>query len=391
MTTKKSDAKDHGRRKTSGGQARACTRYLTRPRIDPVRLERGMTVVDLVGQVYARSGAFNGGRLAEACALFSRMIDDGATIAMTVSGAMTPAGMGGVITALMEYGFIDLLICTGANLYHDLHFALDLPVHQGDFRTNDTDLLEAGVVRIYDIFITEELLLATDTFVQDAMRRAVARGELKGRPGAGVSTARVHYALGQEVQARARHPEKSVVAAAARCGVPVYVSSPGDSSIGMNLAALKLEGRPVPVDPDLDVLETSALVLTARKNGVLEIGGGSPKNFYLQTQPTLSQILGIDRGGHDYFIQVTTDSPQWGGLSGATPGEAVTWGKINPNELASSVVVYCDATIALPLIGAYALSKHKKRPLKRLYDSIDASMETLEREARAKRGPAGAP
>jgi deoxyhypusine synthase len=149
----------------------------------------------------------------------------------------------------------------------------------------------------------------------------------------------------------------------------------------MNLAALKLEGKPVPVDPDMDVLETSAIVLTAAKNGVIEIGGGSPKNFYLQTQPTLAQILNIQRGGHDYFIQVTTDSPQWGGLSGATPGEAVTWGKINPDELRNSVVCYCDATIAMPVMGAYAVGKHEKRPAKRLYDRLDDMYDELVREA----------
>lgn len=362
-----------------------CQHYLRRPRIDPIRLEKGMSAVDLVTLGYMRSGSFNGGRLAEACQLFSKMIDEGATIAMTVSGAMTPAGMGGVMMSLMELGFVDMIISTGANLYHDLHFALDLPVHQGDFRADDNELLEAGVVRIYDIYITEQLLLDTDLFIQDAVRRALKRGELKGRPGAGVSTARVHNSLGHEVLARGKFPEKSVLATAARLGVPVYTSSPGDSSIGMNLAALKLEGDPVPVDPDMDVLETSAIVLDAAKNGVIEIGGGSPKNFYLQTQPTLDQILNIGRGGHDYFIQITTDSPQWGGLSGATAGEAMTWGKINPEELHNSVTVYCDATIALPVLGAYLVGKHKKRPQKRLYDRLDDMYGELAKEAQKSR------
>src|SRR5512142_3316666 len=261
-------------------------KYLSRAPVEPMRLRPGMSVVDLV-DVYRRAGAFNGGRLAEACDLFGRMIDSGATIALTVTGAMSPAGMGGAIQAMIEAGFVDLVIATGANLYHDLHFALKLPVVQGHFQVDDRELYRAGIERIYDVFITEDSLLDTDAFVREALEKAP--GELRGR----ISTPQLHHYLGQLVNQSAPLPERSWVATAARLDVPVFTSSPGDSSIGMNVAAMKLRGGGTTVDPDLDVLESTAIVFDAEKNGVVILGGGSPKNFYLQTQPTLWQILDL--------------------------------------------------------------------------------------------------
>ena len=136
-----------------------------------MRLSPGMSVVDLV-DAYRRAGAFNGGRLAEACDLFGRMIDSGATIALTVTGAMAPAGLGGAFQAMLEAGFVDLVVATGANLYHDLHFALKLPVVQGHFQVDDRELYRAGIERIYDVFITEDSLLDTDAFVREALLKA---------------------------------------------------------------------------------------------------------------------------------------------------------------------------------------------------------------------------
>lgn len=344
--------------------------FLHKPRIYPRTLKKGMTVEDLVSQ-YSQSGAFNGGRLAEACRLYERMLDENTTIALTLAGAMTPAGMGGPIITMLEYGFIDFIISTGANLYHDLHFALDLPVHQGDFRANDDELFEAGIVRIYDVFITDELLFATDAFLQEIFFSLD-----RERP---ISTAELHFEIGQAVLRQSKHPEYSLVAQAAKYHVPIYTSSPGDSSIGMNLAATKLRGHRLTVDPDLDVIETSALVYTSEKNGAIVVGGGSPKNFYLQTQPTLSQILKLDRGGQDFFIQITTDAPHWGGLSGATPQEAVSWGKIHPGEASKHVVVYSDSTVALPILFSYLCSVREPRPRKQLYLKREEAVNTLKR------------
>jgi deoxyhypusine synthase len=164
----------------------------------------------------------------------------------------------------------------------------------------------------------------------------------------------------------------------------VYTSSPGDSSIGMNIAAMALQGNRLSLDVSRDVNETAALVLGAKRSGgksaVFILGGGSPKNFMLQTEPQIQEVLGIDEKGHDYFLQVTDARPDTGGLSGATPGEAVSWGKVDPDRLPDAVVCYVDSTIALPLITAYALAKHPARPLKRLYDRRETLVEALQNE-----------
>ncbi len=348
-------------------------KYLCRPQISPQILKKGMKVKDLVDE-YSRSGAFNAGRLAEACKLYCHMLDENATIGLTLSGAMTPTGMGGILTTLIENGFVDFIISTGANLYHDLHFALNLPIHQGDFRVDDTELYEAGIERIYDIFITDELLFKTDKFIQDVAGKISAI-----KP---ISTADFHYILGKAVLADTPSPHLSFVAQAAKHAVPIFVSSPGDSSIGMNLSYLKIQDRGITIDTDLDILQTTAIVFNSEKNGVISIGGGSPKNFYMQTQPTLAQILDIDKGGHDYFIQITTDAPQWGGLSGATPTEAISWGKIRSEEVKNHVVVYSDATIAVPILAGYAVSERKPRKKKYLYRGLSGQMSELKRHVK---------
>ena len=146
-----------------------------------------------------------------------------------------------------------------------------------------------------------------------------------------------------------------MVARAALAGVPIYTSSPGDSSIGMNIAYHELmNDSHFMIDPNKDVNEVCALVLAGKQNGCVILGGGSPKNFYLQAQPTLWEVYGIPKGGNDYFIQITTDQVVWGGLSGATPSEAVSWGKVNPGVLPDTVVAYCDSTIAFPMFCEYA-------------------------------------
>lgn len=345
-------------------------KYLCKPRISPQSVKKNMDIKDLVNE-YSKSGAFNAGRLAEACKLYCHMIDENATVGLTLSGAMTPTGMGGIIISLIENGFVDFIISTGANLYHDLHFALDLPVHQGDFRVDDTELYEAGIERIYDIFITDELLFKTDAFIQEITERFSI-----DKP---ISTADFHYLLGRAVLENTPSPHLSFVAQAAKYNVPVFVSSPGDSSIGMNLSYLKLKNRGIIIDTDLDVLQTTAIVFKSRKNGVISIGGGSPKNFYMQTQPTLAQILGINKGGHDYFIQITTDAPQWGGLSGATPTEAISWGKIRSEEIKNHVVVYSDATIAFPILSGYVLSIKRQSKKKCLYKYLSNYITELKR------------
>lgn len=200
-----------------------------------------------------------------------------------------------------------------------------------------------------------------------------------------MSTAELHYGLGKYVRARELAlgtSYRSLLGACYETGVPVYTSSPGDSTIGMNVAALRLAGGELGFDPEADVNETTAIVYDAKASGgksaVLIFGGGSPKNFVLQTEPQIQEIMGIPEAGHDYFAQITDARPDTGGLSGATPSEAMTWGKIDPSQLPDTVVCYTDSTIAIPIITSYALATHPRRPLKRLYDRRSALMAQLQ-------------
>jgi deoxyhypusine synthase len=149
----------------------------------------------------------------------------------------------------------------------------------------------------------------------------------------------------------------------------------------MNIAEIELSGFKTRIDPLLDVNETAALVLNAKKgngqSGVLIFGGGSPKNFMLQTEPQIQEVLKIKERGHDFFLQVTDARPDTGGLSGATPSEAVSWGKVDPDRLPDTVVAYLDSTVAMPILTSYALAKRKPRPLKRLFDRRAAALEDL--------------
>ncbi|HEV8446813.1 MAG TPA: deoxyhypusine synthase [Gemmatimonadaceae bacterium] len=359
-------------------EAREKSKYLRGPRIEPKAISGTETAADLIDNVFL---AYNAARLREACGLFTKkMLDPDVTVGMTLTGALTPAGLGmAALIPLIESGFVDWIISTGANLYHDTHFGLGLAMHRGNPQESDVVLRDEGVVRIYDIFFDYDVLLSTDAFF-----RAVIQGPEFQRA---MSSAEFHNLCGKYVRERERAlavGQKSLLSAAYNAGVPIYTSSPGDSSIGMNVAALALEGNKCTIDPNLDVNETASIVLDAKRSGgksaVLICGGGSPKNFMLQTEPQIQEVLGIDEKGHDYFLQITDARPDTGGLSGATPAEAVSWGKIDPDRLPDAVVCYMDSTVALPLLTSYAKARHADRPLKRLYDRRDAMMERLRAE-----------
>jgi deoxyhypusine synthase len=358
--------------------------FLRGPRIDPKAITGRETAADLIENAFL---AYNAGRLREGCALFTqRMLAPDVTVGMTLTGAMTPAGLGmSCLIPLMEAGFVDWLISTGANLYHDAHFGLGLAMHRGTPHADDVELRDKGVVRIYDIFFDYSVLLSTDAFI----REVSARDEFQ-RP---MSSAEYHWLLGKYLVERERAlglTRRSVLAAAHQLDVPVYTSSPGDSSIGMNVAEQALAGSKLRFDVSADVNETAAIVLEAKrsagKSGCLIVGGGSPKNFMLQTEPQIQEVLGIDERGHDYFLQMTDARPDTGGLSGATPAEAVSWGKIDPDQLPGTVVVYCDNSIALPLLTAHALARQEPRPLKRLYRKREPMLRRLIDEYRAALG-----
>jgi deoxyhypusine synthase len=357
--------------------------YLRGARIEPAPITGKETVAELVESAFL---AYNAGRLAEGCRLFTdRMLADDATVGMSLTGAMTPAGLGmSTIIPLMEAGFLDWIVSTGANLYHDAHFGLGMAMHRGSPFIDDVALREEGVVRIYDIFFDYDVLLSTDRFI----REVSSRPEFQ-RP---MSTAEYHFLLGGYVRERERAlglTRKSVLAAAHACAVPVYTSSPGDSSIGMNVAEQALAGSKLRFDVSADVNETSAIVFDAKagggKSGVLIVGGGSPKNFVLQTEPQIQEVLGISETGHDYYLQLTDARPDTGGLSGATPAEAVSWGKVDPEQLPGTVVCYLDNTVGFPILAAYALARRTPRPLKRLYERRAAMLDRLVAQYRAAR------
>ena len=364
------------------------SRFLKGRRIDPAPITPTTTVVELVDEAFI---AYNGARLREACQLFTRkMLEPEVTIGMSITGALTPAGLGmSALIPLIKAGFVDWIISTGANLYHDTHFGIGLVMREGRSDISDIVLRKEEVVRIYDIFFDYSVLLDTDAF----FRKIIAGKEFQKT----MSTAEFHYLAGRYVHERERKlglKDKSLLAVAYEYAVPIYTSSPGDSSIGMNVAAKALQGNKLAFDPSLDVNETAAIVLAAKRgigagkggrhgekksgrSACFILGGGSPKNFLLQTEPQIQEVLGIDERGHDYFLQVTDARPDTGGLSGATPGEAVSWGKVDPERLPDAVVCYVDSTVALPIITAYALAKHEPRTPKRLYDRRGEFMKLL--------------
>jgi deoxyhypusine synthase len=354
-------------------------RYLSGKRIMPKGITGRQKLHDLMSETFL---AYNSARLREGVDLFiTKMLEPDVTVGMSFAGALTPAGLGcSAIVPLIQAGFVDWIVATGANLYHDMHFALNLPLHVGTHLVDDTDLRRNDVVRIYDVLLGyTDCLMATD----EILRSIIVQPEFQKEMG----TAELHYLLGKyaaEWERKSGLKNVSMLAAAYRCGVPVYTSSPGDSTIGMNVAGVELRGNKLRVNPSIDVNETTSYVLGAKrsggKTGVVLWGGGSPKNFMLQTEPQIQEVLRIKEVGQDYFFQVTDARPDTGGLSGATPHEAVSWGKVDPSRLPDAVVAYVDTTIALPIFTHCALATHKKRPLKRLYDRRAGLMEALVRE-----------
>lgn len=352
-------------------------------KIAPAPMQAEISVVDLIDNYFT---AYNSARMREICQLLSReVLREGVTVGVSLSGAMTPAGFGvSVLAPLIRNGFIDWMISTGANLYHDMHYGLGFDLYTGHPFLDDVKLRQEGTIRIYDIIFGYDVLLETDAFI----RKILQAEPFQKRMG----TAEFHYLLGKyvrEVEKEVGVEHSCLLATAYECGVPIYTSSPGDSSIGMNVAALSLEGSQLVLDPALDVNETAAIAYSAResnipgtegKSAAVIIGGGSPKNFLLQTQPQIHEVLGLEERGHDYFIQFTDARPDTGGLSGATPSEAVSWGKIDPEELPSTIVCYTDSTIALPLMTAYVMKQCQPRQLKRLYDRREEMLEKLRQD-----------
>jgi deoxyhypusine synthase len=358
--------------------------YLSGKRVLP----QGVSKESDIAAVIDNMDAYNGGRLRAACQLMrDKYAPEDVTIGVSIAGALIPAGLGrSTIIPLMNHGFIDWLVSTGANMYHDLHFAFDMPLFRGSHTVDDADLREKGVTRIYDIlFDYEDVLMATDRILRKIMLQPEFQKEM--------GTQEFYHHLGKVVNEYERKNnlgEVSVLAAAYRNGIPVFTSSPGDSTIGMNVAGLELladasklrDHFKLKINPSIDVNDSTAIILNAKKyekgkTGVLLIGGGSPKNFLLQTEPQIQEVLMIPEAGQDYDINITDARPDTGGLSGAPPSEAASWGKIDPTKLEETVTAYVDVTVAFPLLAAYVLQTTKPKKQKRLYDRVDELRKKL--------------
>jgi deoxyhypusine synthase len=349
--------------------------YLAGKRILPEPISRRTHLVKIIDNM----DAYNGGRLRAACHLLrEKYSQEDVTVGLSLAGALTPAGLGpSAIIPLMNHGFVDWITATGANMYHDLHFAFNLPMHRGSHLVDDADLRQKGVTRIYDIlFDYEDVLMETDR----RLRRILVRPEFQKEMG----TREFYHHLGKivnEYERKNRLGEVSILAAAYRKGIPVFTSSPGDSTLGMNVAGLELLAEAtglrhlfqLKINPSIDLNDSTAIILNAKryehgKTGVILIGGGSPKNFMLQTEPQIQEVLMIPEVGQDYDINITDARPDTGGLSGAPPSEAASWGKIDPTKIEDTVTAYVDVTVAFPLLVAYVLQSTRPKKQKRLYD-----------------------
>ena len=338
--------------------------------IPHIKLSPKMSIEDLV-EVYSRTG-YNGRQLGEAAKLFAKMIQDNATICLTVAGAMTPVGFGGIFKTLIERGFVDWMVTTGANVYHEDHFAWGFPVKQGHFEVDDMVLYDKEIVRIRDVFIKfYETLEAEDQVIQKMFKE-----KLIDKP---FTSAEFTNLIGEISYKKSKFPEKSFVASAYKYDVPVYVSTLKDSSLALNLAVHRLRDKTYNLDFVREIIEQGAIVHGAKKSGIVELGGGVPKNTAQQTGPLLDQILRRGNGGQDYVIQITDARPDTGGLSGATLQEGKSWGKVQDAHH-DMVTVYADATIAFPILALYAISNQKRRKPKRLYKQIDKLYNNLKKD-----------
>jgi len=335
--------------------------------IPHIKLDPKMNIEDLV-DVFANSG-FNGRKLGEAAKLYAKMIREDATICLTISGAMTPVGFGGIFQTLIERGFVDWIISTGANVYHEDHFAWGLPIKQGSSDVDDMKLYRNEIVRIRDVYIKfYETLEAQDQVVQKMFK-----DNFIDKP---FTTSEFCNFMGKISKQNAKYPEKSFIVKAYDYDVPVYVSTLKDSSLALNLAVHRLRNKNYNLDFVREIIEQASITYNSKKSGIVELGGGVPKNAAQQTGPLLDQILRRNDGGQDYIIQITDARPDTGGLSGATLQEGKTWGKIQDAHQ-DMVMVYADTTIAFPILALYVLSNQKRRKPKRLYKKLDGFYKKL--------------
>jgi deoxyhypusine synthase len=300
--------------------------------VQQMRLRPKMSVGELV-EAMGRAGAYNAGALSRAADVYERMLRDSDTTKFFgLAGAMVPAGMGGIVADLLERGWIDVLVSTGANLTHDIIEAIGCRHYHGSAACSDVELRHEEINRIYDVYLPNEAFGRFEGFMQGVFNefdsgRSISIGDLLRHVG--------------------EHLDGGILATAAGKGVPVYCPAVQDSMIGLQYWLFS-QTKKVTVDAFADMPALLDRCFTAKKAGALLVGGGVPKNFILQS-------MLMTPNGFDYAIQLTGDRPDLGGLSGATLDEARSWGKVT--EEARAVTVYADATITLPVLVAAVMER----------------------------------
>ena len=302
----------------------------------PLRIDERKNVKVLLEKMLGIS--FQGRNLAQAYRVWHAMLQEPVMIMMGMSGAMVPAGMRELVVYLIRNRLIDCLVSTGANFFHDIHESLGRFHYQCSPSVDDVLLQKNMIDRMYDTLLDEEEFRQQDTWI--------------GRFSAGLDQSRPYttreflYLLGKETE-RIGETE-GIVTAAAKADIPLFCPAIGDSSIGIGVAENRNLGKNRLVfDVIGDVMESAQLAGGSPASGVIYFGGGTPKNFVQQSDITAT-FAHEAKGGHKYALQVVTDAPHWGGLSGCTFEEAQSWGKIQHE--ADMVTVHCDSTIAMPLL-----------------------------------------
>lgn len=279
------------------------------------------------------------------------MIDDGDTIWLGIAGAGIAGGMGGMVISLLEAGFIDAICSTGAQIYHDLHFAFDLPVKAVSPHCDDDLLRKHGDTRIYDIGIRDQETLQA----QDEIIRQFIKDKYDEFSSKTVASWEFNYYLGMWVNKKAPYPERSLTAVAAKLGIPIFWDSLANHTIAMNLVRTDQEGYPIILSAQKDIFDSASIVFSSNATGFVELGGGGPKNYIQQTGPFLSQILSLDFEGADRALQIGTAVERDGSLSGSTFGEAVTWGKYCSVDDTKLVQIWGEYSVIFPLLSAYVM------------------------------------
>lgn len=316
--------------------------------------ERG--VADLVSDM-GKMG-FQGGQLGTSLGVWQRMLDEDVTIFLGLAGAMVPAGLGEFIAYLLRERKVDCLVSTGANLFHDLCEGLGIVHYRGSACADDAYLNECKIDRIYDVFVSEIELHKADNHISKFVKGL--------DPNHRYSSREIMHLVGEGL------PDTTILGAAHKAGVPIFVPALGDSSWGIGMVMALREGCSVMVDQIKDVDEITRMVEKSAKTGVIYIGGGVPKNFIQQTE-VIAELIGDYSGGHSYALQYTTDAPHWGGLSGCTFEEAVSWGKVKKE--ASKVQVFSDATITVPLVVQALRDSGKKRKSVPRFDWTEGGLD----------------